>query len=99
MTMDSTAAGQSVSPSQPSNASNTDPEFWLKRLNDMKKGADIPTSNATPVEVERPQHTGANVGNTYLLKGTEDSNRTAAQASPSFKEQVSVLPCWHLILY
>lgn len=39
------------------------------------------------IESDRP-HTGSTVGNTYLLKGTEDSNRTAAQASPSFKEQV-----------
>lgn len=87
--MDSTA-GQSASPSQPSNALNTDPEFWMKRLNEMKKGGDIPT-NHTSGEVERPtMHTATNVGNTYLLKATEDSNRAATQASPSFKEEVCI---------
>lgn len=64
----------------------------MKRLNEMKKGAEIQTNNHTHAEVDlRPtMHTAPNtVGNTYLLKQTEDSNRVTAQSSPSFKEQVS----------
>lgn len=84
MTMDNTA-GNSTGP-QPASASNTDPEFWMKRLNDIKKGADIQTGPQNP-EMERPV-TNSTPGNTYLLKQTEDSNRATSQVGPSFKDQV-----------
>lgn len=88
MTMDTNTAGNSAVAGQPSSASNTDPEFWMKRLNEMKKGADIQTSNHVEVERTAMHPAPTNVGNTYLLKQTVDSNRVAAQSKDSFKEQV-----------
>lgn len=62
----------------------------MKRLNEIKRGADISTG-PTHGEAERPapHSTTANVGS-YLLKQTVDSNRAPSQTSPSFKEEVCV---------
>ena len=78
MDSEATLAG---SPSQPPStaATNTDPEFWMKRLNEMKKVADIPTA-----EPQRPAY----VGTTYLLKDTQDDSNRQESSPLSFKEQV-----------
>lgn len=89
MTMDSAPSNSAPPSNQPAAASNTDPEFWMKRLNDMKKGVDIPTSHHPHAEERRTMHAPTTFSST-LLKPTEDSNRIAQQSSPSFKEQVSM---------
>lgn len=83
----SAQAAQATAPA-PGQPANTDPEFWMKRLHDIKKGADMQTGSSNN-EGGGGMYGHSNMGNTNLLRQhAEDSNRTTAHASPTIKEEV-----------
>lgn len=91
MTVDSVSKQQESPNSQ--TTTSTDPEFWIKRLNEIKaQNAELQNNlENIPVEPTTPHSSGTHtVGSTYLLKREEDSNRRAAVnlQTSSIKDEV-----------